>query len=343
MCAFLAEIGPARNRLFRTHPSLDPVDVADGEAYLAQLMDGALQFLQADPAEPAFVPWVTPTRRWNDNARDSEYWMAPVDGSHTYRITGRRGQERYLSFTVYAGDPGHPETAALNLNHVDLGVAPGRDFEFAIEPPADACYVISRQYLCDPERERPGTFRIRVTGGPQPAPPDDAALAARWHQAQRFVHAMTVPRAVGAGRRPSYVSTTTNLMGDPSAWRHDEGGGRGTPDQTYASGPYALAEDEALVMEVRFPPAAYAGAALWNRFSQTVDRRFHRSTINASEAVCGPDGTTRIVVANRDPKSPNWLDTGGRRRGFVFWRFLLAEDVPPPVVCRVVPVDEVPE
>jgi hypothetical protein len=94
-------------------------------------------------------------------------------------------------------------------------------------------------------------------------------------------------------------------------------------------------------MDVTFPPCAYASAALWNRFSQTVDRRFHRSTINRTEAVVGSAGVSRIVVAHRDPGVANWLDTGGRPRGSVFWRFLLAEHPPPPIACEVVRVEDV--
>jgi hypothetical protein len=151
---------------------------------------------------------------------------------------------------------------------------------------------------------------------------------------------IAAPRAAGASL-PAYVSTTPNVMGDPSAWSGSEGGGRGTPDQTYALGPFALGPEEALVMDVRFPACAYASAAVWNRFSQTVDRRFHRSTLNHREAVRDPGGGARLVAAHRDPGVPNWLDTGGRTRGSIFWRFLLAEGTPPPIACRVVPLRDV--
>jgi hypothetical protein len=334
--AFLEVAAAAPAALRASRPGLAEIDDADAEVYLAALIDGATQFVAADPARPAFVPWVTPTRRWMDNGRDSVYWMAPVDGSHRYRVSGRRGDECYLSFTVYAGDPGHPETVALNRNHLDLGAGPGATFSFDIDPPADACYVISRQYFTGPLSDRAGEFTIEVLSGPAPDV-GPSALAARWGAATGFLRAMTSPPVAGR-RPPAYVSTTPNVMGDPAAWSEAEGGGRGTPDQTYALGPYALGPDEALVMDVAFPPCAYASAAVWNRFSQTVDRRFHRSTINHTEAAAGRDGSTRLVVAHDDPGVPNWLDTGGRPRGTVFWRFLLAERPPSPITCRVVPV-----
>jgi hypothetical protein len=337
--AFLSAAAEAPARLRASRPNLSDVDRADAEAYLAALIDGAVQFLAADPSRPAFVPWVTPTRRWMDNGFDSVYWMAPVDGRHRYRLSGRRGDECYLSLTLYAGDPGSPETVVLNRNHVDLQVANGAAFALELDPPDDACYVITRQYSTRPSSDVPGTFSIEVLDGPRPDPSDVAATEARWGAATSFLRAMTRP-GPAAAPPPAYVSTTANVMGDPSAWDRS-GGGRGTPDQTYALGPYDLGSDEALVMDVKFPACAYASAALWNRFSQTVDRRFHRSTINHTEAICESSGSSRVVVAHRDPGVPNWLDTGGRSRGSVFWRFLLAEHPPQPIVCRVVRAQDV--
>jgi hypothetical protein len=338
--AFLDAASGAQARLRASRPHLSDIDQSDAETFLAGLIDGAMQFVAADSTRPAFVPWVTPTRRWMDNGFDSVYWMAPVDGRHRYRITGRRGDECYLSVTLYAGDPGHPETVVLNRNHLDLAVANGEPFTLDLGPPNDACYVITRQYFNNPEADRAGTFAIEVLDGPVPEVPDPADTRARWGAATSFLLAMTRPPQPGS-RPPAYVSTTPNVMGDPSAWDQGGGGGRGTPDQTYALGPYDLAADEALVMDVRFPPCAYASAALWNRFSQTVDRRFHRSTINETEAVVKAVGVSRMVVAHTDPGVANWLDTGGHSRGSVFWRFLLAELPPPPIVCQVVRVEDV--
>ncbi len=339
--AFLDAASEAPARLRASRPHLSDVDEADAETFLAGLVDGAMQFIAADPSRPAFVPWVTPTRRWMDNGFDSVYWMAPVDGRHRYRIMGRRGAECYLSVTLYAGDPGHPETVVLNRNHLDLAVANGESFSLDLDPPDGACYVITRQYFNDPSADVPGTFSVEVLDGPVSEAPDPAATKARWGAATSFLLAMTRPPQPGS-RPPAYVSTAPNVMGDPSAWDQGGGGGRGTPDQTYALGPYELDQDQALVMDVTFPPCAYASAALWNRFSQTVDRRFYRSTINGTQAVVGASGVSRIVVAHRDPGVPNWLETGGHSRGSVFWRFLLSERPPPPIACQVVRIQDVP-
>jgi hypothetical protein len=49
------------------------------------------------------------------------------------------------------------------------------------------------------------------------------------------------------------------------------------------------------------------------------------------------DGKVRLVVAATDPGVGNWLDTGGRQRGFVVLRWL-DNPAAPPVTTRVVPL-----
>ncbi|MEZ4333040.1 MAG: hypothetical protein R3F35_14870 [Myxococcota bacterium] len=367
---FVAALEAGRTTLFEGRPDLDPIDVADGEAFLATLVEGATQFVRADPDRPVFAPWANAHRRWVDNGHDSVYWVAPVAGGRRYRVHGRRGDECYLSFTLYAGNPGHPEKTVGNWNFRDLGAdAPGDAFSFELEPPPDACYVISRQYFLDPTNARPGVFTIdRLapgsgrpdspasdasaagvrSGGATPTaglatqapPPAASALAERWRAAASFLRAMT--RGTGGGtagmKLPPYVSTEPNRMGDPSQWRESEGGGRGTPDQVYAMGPWRLEPDQALELRLRFPEAAYCSVALWNRFSQTVDPRVWRSTLNQQQAVREPDGSVKVVVAARDPGHPNWLQTGGRRSGSLFWRFLLTQSPPGKIESKRVPL-----
>jgi len=336
--AFAEAMASGRAALLASRPDLDPIDAADGEAYYGMLIEGATQFARADPDRPVFAPWATPHRRWVDNGWDSAYWMAPVAGGRRYRVHGRVGDECYVSFTLYAGSPGHPEKTVRNWNGRELGaLGSGDAYAFEVDPPDDACYVISRQYFLDARRQQAGTFSIERLGGDPPSS-DVEALARRWRAATSFMGAMT--RGAGGGapgtQLPPYVSVVANRMGDPSQWRESEGGGRGTPDQVYAMGPWSLAADEALELRLRMPRAAYCGVALWNRFSQTVDPRLHRSTINHAEAAREPDGSVRILVAARDPGHPNWLDTGGRRAGSLFFRFLLAEEAPGKIESQVV-------
>jgi hypothetical protein len=336
---YRAAIGAAWHDLTVGRAITSDVEIGDASRYLAALTEGALRFVHADPARPSFVPWVTAERRWADNGSDSAYWYAPVDGAHRYRVHGERRDECYLSVTVYAGTPAHPEHVVANFNHVALGAEQGEPFSIEIDPPEDACYVIVRQYFHDPVNDRPATLHIDVVDGPAPQPPDAATIAEQWRVAADFVRTMARP-PVSTGSI-SYASQVVNQIGTPSGWQESEGGGRGTPDQTYALGRFHLAPHEALVMDLRMPACVYASVVLWNQFGQTIDSRLHATTLNHHQVARRENGTVRVVASSTDPGVPNWLDTGGRERGTIFWRFLLASERPEPITSRVLDVADV--
>ena len=329
---FLRAVDEGRRALLASAPDLDPLEAADAEAFVAGAVATALELVDVDPARPAFEPWQTPTRRYMDNGPESVYRFAFVDEAHTYRVHGRRDDECYLSISVYALDSGQPDRQVLSVNHRDLGAGPGDDFSVEVRPTDGGAIVLTRQYFLDPRRDTPGHVAIDVVDGPPPAPPDPAA---GWGRAARCVTALTSPAILG-DPPPPWVSAVPNVLGDPSGWELDPVAGRSATDQVYASGPFELADDEALLLEVRFPEAAYASVTLWNRFRASVDPRRHRSTLNPRSAVASDDGVVRAVVAGRDPGVGNWLDTGGRRRGTIFCRFLLPASAPSPIATRLV-------
>jgi hypothetical protein len=332
--AFLDAATAARRSLVEAHPGLDAIERADLEAFLSQSIETALQLVAVDAARPAFVPWQTPTRRYADNGPDSVYRMAWVEPGRRYRVDGRRRDECYLSLSLYALDSGQPDRQVFSVNHRDLGADVDGAFELELAPADGASMLLSRQYFLDPQRDRPGELAIApLDAADRDAPPGDGA---GWVRAARCLTALTTP-ARAATTRPPWVSDVPNVVGDPSGWESDPVPGRGAVDQAYASGPFDLEPGTALVMETVLPPAAYASATAWNRFGQSVDARFHRSVLNARAVVPEPDGSVRVVVAAADPGVPNWLDTGGRRRGQIFWRFLLPEGPLHPIRCRVVP------
>jgi hypothetical protein len=334
--AFLRAVDDGRRALLASAPDVDAIEAADGEAYVAGAVATALELVAVDPARPVLEPWQTPTRRYMDNGPESVYRFAFVDEQHTYRVHGRREGECYLSISVYAMDSGQPDRQVLSVNHLDLEAGPGDDFTVDVRPRDGGSIVLTRQYFLDPVRDPAGRLAIDVVDGPPPAPRDPAA---GWGRAARCVTALTSPAILGEPL-PPWVSAVPNVLGDPSGWELDPVAGRGATDQVYASGPYELADDEGLVLEVRFPRAAYASVTLWNRFRASVDPRAHRSTLNPRSALASDDGVVRAVVAAVDPGVPNWLDTGGRRRGTIFCRFLLPEEPPSPINTKVVRLDD---
>ena len=115
----------------------------------------------------------------------------------------------------------------------------------------------------------------------------------------------------------------------------------GAVDNAYSMGPFLLGADTALVMEGRLPECCFANVVLWNRFMQSLDYRDRTISLSRRQMTLGPDQSFRIAIAASDPGIPDWLDTGGRPFGLIFWRFLLPVGPFEPIRTRVVPVGEV--
>ena len=92
-------------------------------------------------------------------------------------------------------------------------------------------------------------------------------------------------------------------------------------------------------MSGRFPACRYAGVVLWSRFRQSFDYMNRRVSLNRAQTVTDGAGNYRIVLAERDPGVPNWLDTGGRASGFMYWRFLLPEEPVAAPRCELVDIE----
>ena len=249
-----------------------------------------------------------------------------------------------------------------DINDTQLDIAADGAFELTLLPEGrddggsgtvvrlhpDARMVIVRNYYL---RERsvqtdPDMFvrlEIEPLDDPGPAPPlDDATLAGRLRDATAFLRATTMGmRIFGAPAKVPFVANEPNAVGPPWSFRNAGVDAAGAVDIFYSSGTFDLQPDEALVMEGRLPEGVFTNVMLWNVHMQTFDYRSRRSSLNAAQMETGPDGAYRIVISERDPGVPNWLDTGGHRHGTIFWRFLLPAEDPEHPQCRVVPVAEV--
>ena len=112
-----------------------------------------------------------------------------------------------------------------------------------------------------------------------------------------------------------------------------------TPDNLYMIGSFQLGEDEALAIDLEPPKTRYWSATLESVWHECIEPRRRTSSITNAGVAARPDGKVRLVLAHRDPGVPNWLDTGGRRRGFVTLRWL-DNPAAPPVETAVVPLAE---
>jgi hypothetical protein len=316
----------------------DDQERSAGYRALTHMLAYGLDFyLESDPARPHFSPMASPTQKILGDNVDSVYRFAPLDPARCYRIRGVRGNDCYISFCVYGGpaDGQWSEHIVANVNQRDIAFAPDGSFEIilsATEQPGtwvelapDAVCVISREYFFEPERPEPARFEIET-----PAPLADAELAARLRAVKNFVRAC-------ADQVPVIPLPAPNMMVGPIGFDRNAQGW-GTPDNVYALGEYEIDPDQALVIHGSSPPCAYWGVQVWNRYLQSLDYRHYRVSINREQAVHEPDGSFKIVIANRDPGVPNWIDTAGHGHGLFFCRWLLADEQPATPTATVVAI-----
>jgi hypothetical protein len=166
-----------------------------------------------------------------------------------------------------------------------------------------------RQYFVDPLDKR-GELADRTRAAAEPAPP----LAADAHR-RALLGAADVRRAQRedlvdyVGERRAGVHNQLTSMPDAGDLQTPKG-------IRYLEGYWSLAADEALVLEFEPEPVPYWGFLIMNFWMESLEWRDRRVSINNRQAVSEPGTkTVRIVIADRDPGHPNWIDTRGPSRG----------------------------
>ncbi len=307
--------------------------------------------LDIDHQAPWFFSMNAPARLIGGPNPDGEYFLAMIDGRHRYRVRGCRGTTAYLGFQVLAGAGLTPRRMAAYVSDRDLTMTGDGQFSFvlAAHPPTseelagdrwvavpeDSSAIVVREYIGDRTGERPAELSIEPLDPlPPPARLTDAQLGEQLTgMAWTIAKLTTLHRTI----RPDILDAPNQLFTAEAA---DLGAAETTPDNLYMIGTFRLAADQALVIDLEPPNTRYWSITLENIWHECIDPRRHRSSITNAGAVPRDDGTVRIVVSGRDGEVDNWLDTGGRPRGFVVVRWLDNPD-PPHVCTRVLPIAEV--
>ena len=343
----------------------DELETLEAYMYAVQMVGHVSEFLiEADRERPRFSSIVSPARKILGDNPDSIYHQAAIRGDRAYRIRGRRTGQDYISFTVHGTDPtgGFGGPVLADINDGDFRFDADDRYELvlsATEPPAgdpavwvpldpDARMVLVRNYFQhevsahnDPEVHVVLDIEPLEPNGPSPVL-TDAEVADRIEQSCAMLEAITMGiRVFGApsARPVPFVSEVPNTVGPPWSFRATGEAVAGAVDIHYSSGNWDLGPDDALVMEGTIPPSRFTNVVLWNVHMGTVDYRTRRTALNQAQIVPEADGSYRIVISAQHPGVPNWLDTGGHRRGTIFWRFLLPEEQPETPRCSVVAVD----
>ncbi|QEN15395.1 DUF1214 domain-containing protein [Mycolicibacterium sp. ELW1] len=286
-----------------------------------------------DPDHPHFVDMCTPSRFVGGPNPHGAYPLAMISGDRAYRVTGTRGTSTYLGIQVLAGTGMNPRRMSNYLSDRDLVLdESGRfDIVFAatrpadsdlagaqwIEIPADATSIVVRDYIADPDTEIPVQLHISLLGEvPPPAPLSDETLAAQLTaMGWTIVKLTTLHRTV----RPDLLDTPNVLI---TSGAENLGGENTTPDNLYMLGMFDLEPHQNLQLTFLPPETRYWSVTLESIWHECLEPLLRSSSVTNKGVSPDPDGYVRLTIGAQDSGTGHWLDTGGRRRGFIVVRWL---------------------
>lgn len=285
--------------------------------------------VEADPELPWFFDMCSPTRMVGGPNPDGRYLLAMIRGDRTYRITGTRGSTAYLGFQVLAGTGMTPRRMAAYLSDTELKLdddtftiiasaerPAGLDGAQWLQIPADAASIVVREYVGDMATETPATLQIETLDAGPPQVLTDAEVAEQFTaMAWTLMKLTTLHRTI----KPELLTQPNELVTAEAAAL---GSADTTPDNLYMIGTFDLADDETLQLEFTPPDTRYWNVTLENIWHECIEPRRRHSSVTDKGVSPGADGKVRIAIGHRDSGHGHWLDTGGRRRGFVVLRWL---------------------
>ncbi len=316
----------------------DERELLDGLRVIAKVTGLCSELsVEADTERPHFFDMCSDTRMIGGPNPDGRYLLAMIRGDRTYRVTGTRGSTAYLGFQVLAGTGLTPRRMSGYLSDTDLksntgsfaivfsAAEPGADVLGAaqwVPIPPDASSIVVREYVGDFDSEEPATMVIECIDAEPLQPITDAGAAEQFTaMAWTIVKLTTLHRTI----KPELLTQSNTLLTAEAA---ELGGADTTPDNLYMIGTFALDPDESLVLEISPPDTRYWNVALESVWHECLEPRHRHSSVTNKGVRPDADGVARIAIGAKDFGYGHWLDTGGRRRGFVVLRWLDNPDAP---------------
>lgn len=346
---FCEELKSAGELVFKEGAPSRDIDRAKGFRLLARNIALGLQFQleNTDPDFPELLHYFDPLRKQGGDNTDALYVGAPINGEHTYRISGNRGTARYFAITVLEdGDTPWGGRVIGNLIDSDIHCEEDGSFELIVSPeehPGNfikttpgAWRITFRQFFADWENEKPMKARIdclsEVLHDPVLTPQRvqrGLADTAAWIKASTFYWANMLDRWKA---RPNDFVSYRQLDDNPI-------------DATPGGEPlicfWQVPEDEVLVVRVTPPNASYWAVEFGNYWWESMDYRYRLCSTNCHHAQLEDNGELVVVVAHEDPGVPNWLDPSGHQEGYIALRWMNADHYPKPE-CTQTKASELP-
>lgn len=335
---FCDQLKSAGDLVFRDTTPVQDIDRAKGFRLLARNVSLALQFCleNNDPDFPELLHYFDPIRKQGGDNTDALYVGAPINGQHTYRIVGQRGDARYFAVTVLENGATPWGGAVVgNMIDSDIKVEDDGGFEIILSPdkhPGNwirttpgSWRVTFRQFFADWENEQPMVARIDRIGelehNPVLTPAQiqrGLADSAAWVRLSTFYWADMLDKwKVQPNRFLSYRQLDDNAIDATPG---------GEPLICY----WQVPDDEVLIVRVTPPEADYWAVEFGNYWWETMDYRYRLCSTNCHHATLEDNGELLLVVAHQDPGLPNWLDPSGHVEGYITVRWIGAAEYPLP-------------
>ncbi len=330
----------------------DPQTMAESmRLLLAGLARASSDALVGDRRHPIFVPELNIAQNIFQPNADTIYKSAIIEKGGSYLLRGDRGTVRMIILAQMGPDTlrtGQHSPLLGQTDFDDLTVGEDGSFELVISPERPAGYtgnwaaldpqcekIMVRIVSCDwgAEREpRFGIARLDVDDAKGRPSADDLHAAFDEMPFITRVCALAFPIHVEELRDEGYLNKLKIF---------DVSQMSGLKGQFYYEGAYELADDEALISEVRVPQSyRYWSIILTNELYETTDWYNNQASLNDVQGVVDPDGVFRTVISSRDPGVHNWLDTSGYPAGAIQGRWFEASEKPMPTI-RKVKIDDV--
>ena len=338
-----------------------PVDEAEGYRWITRLASLAQEWFieKSDPLHPQLFQSQTEYRKLLVDNPDVRYGFCALDETRTYRLVGTRGQAAYIGLTFgtpVGQGPVGGRTGTTVQAHVDqFELGPNGEVEILIVPaggrppthPKNYIEMASgtgqlavRETFFDRLVDKPADLRVELVDS-EPSPVLGAEeLAGKLEFAGLFLQFV----AATAVNMWHDTADNVNTFGGTAGAQHvaaqdDEIRSHSNAEMTYHGGRWVLGEGDALVVTVHDPPTEflYWGLTTSTAWMESLDYRYTTTNLNNKTAQRSTDGDWRLVISPTDPGVPNWLDTQGRREGYMIVRWVLA-DGPPHPTCELVPI-----
>lgn len=328
-------------------------DQAEGYRYLARLTRAGLEaFIEhGDPMHPELHRLCHETIKIGADNPDNYYQSCNLDGRYTYRLSGTRGTVAYLSFNTKSGHYGQggemPPVGEIDATEMTFNPDGTFDMILSPEKPEDAqnwlqtapgyTLFMVRQTHLDRSTEQIADLTVERLDGPETSlAMTPEKLVEGLKSAGTFVAGAPLLFAHWArgmqkhsNQLPRFSDEVSNRAG-------------GDPNIAYYHSHWALAPDEALLIEAMPPECEHWNFQLNNYWMESLD--YARNTIHTNKHLAryNKDGSVTVIVAHEDPGHANWISTVGHDNGTMCWRWVHAKETPEPKV-RVVKFSDLKE